>query len=88
MSTPVAAGEIEGYEVCRHLRVDAVFGARPIAMLTAQACDRDEETAINAGATAFVRKFSPAELSKHVGRLLRASRRATPVHPSTGDPPR
>jgi DNA-binding response OmpR family regulator len=80
-------GSIDGYEVCRRLRADAVLGARAIVMLTAQARDRDEETAINAGAAAFVRKpFSPLELSKLVERLLRASRRATPVHPSTGDP--
>jgi CheY-like chemotaxis protein len=80
-------GSSDGYEVCRRLRADSGFGARPIVMLTAQAFDRDEETTINAGATAFVRKpFSPAELSKLVERLLRASRRATPVHPSTGDP--
>jgi CheY-like chemotaxis protein len=61
---------LNGIDVCRHLRDDAVTGEATIVMLTAAHGDGVEREAEEAGADLFLTKpFSPLDLLRLVDRL-------------------
>lgn len=49
-------GEKDGIYLIKELRQTEKYANTPIVVVTANALKRDEETAINAGATTFIRK--------------------------------
>ncbi len=64
--------EMNGYEVCRHLRAKAITARLPIMMLTAQESVEEKVRGLEAGADDYVTKpFQPAELQARVKVLLR-----------------
>jgi DNA-binding response OmpR family regulator len=71
--------EMNGYEVCRHLRADDIW--TPILMLTAKDGEYDEADAFELGADDYLRKpFSHVVL---VARLRSLIRRGTAPRPDT-----
>jgi two-component system phosphate regulon response regulator PhoB len=71
--------EVDGLEVCKLLRRDAVTSGIPILMLTAKAAEIDRVLGLELGADDYVTKpFSPRELMLRVKGLLRR-REATEV---------
>jgi two-component system phosphate regulon response regulator PhoB len=68
---------VDGLEVCKLLRREAVTRAIPVIMLTAKAAEIDRVLGLELGADDYVTKpFSPRELVLRVKNLLR--RRAEP----------
>jgi class 3 adenylate cyclase len=66
--------EMDGYAVCRALRVDPVTRFLPVVMITASG-NSEKLASIDAGADDFVTKpFDQAELLGRVGSLLRIKR--------------
>jgi len=64
--------EVDGLEVCKILRRDAVTATIPIIMLTAKAAEVDRVLGLELGADDYLTKpFSPRELVLRVKRLLR-----------------
>ena len=64
--------EVDGLEVCKILRRDAVTATIPIIMLTARAAEVDRVVGLELGADDYLTKpFSPRELVLRVKRLLR-----------------
>ena len=64
--------EVDGLEVCKILRRDAVTATIPIIMLTARAAEVDRVLGLELGADDYLTKpFSPRELVLRVKRLLR-----------------
>ncbi len=64
--------EIDGLEVCRHLKQDAATRDLPILMLTARAEEVDRVVGLELGADDYVVKpFSPRELVLRVQAILR-----------------
>jgi DNA-binding response OmpR family regulator len=64
--------EVDGLEVCKILRHDAVTGDVPIILLTARATEFDRILGLELGADDYVTKpFSPRELVLRVKALLR-----------------
>jgi DNA-binding response OmpR family regulator len=62
---------LDGREVLRELRADAVLAAVPVVMLTARRGENDIIDALALGAADFIAKpFSPDELAARVARLL------------------
>src|SRR2546425_3097828 len=71
--------ELDGLEVCRRLRADAVTAAIPIIMLTAKADEVDRVVGLEMGADDYVVKpFSPKELVARVRAVLRRAQPAPP----------
>ena len=63
--------EMDGIEVCRLLRADALFHNVPIMMFTARAHESDREEALKAGASGYVVKPTrPKELLARVEEAL------------------
>jgi two-component system, OmpR family, response regulator MtrA len=68
----IAMPEIDGLEVLRQLRADAMTSDLPVVLLSARAQEADVELGFATGASAYLKKpFSPRELSDHVAELLR-----------------
>ncbi len=66
---------IDGLEVLRQLREDAVTRDIPVIMLTARKGERDIVDALRLGASDYLSKpFIPDELSARLVRLLTANR--------------
>jgi DNA-binding response OmpR family regulator len=65
---------VTGVEALRQIRSSSLAFATPVLMLTARASQRDEEIAMRAGASDYLRKpFDPAELLVMVERLIMKS---------------
>ena len=63
--------EINGLEVCKMLRRDAVTAGVPIIMLTAKAAEIDRVLGLELGADDYITKpFSPRELVLRIQKLL------------------
>jgi two-component system phosphate regulon response regulator PhoB len=71
--------DVDGLEVCRRIRKDALTSALPILMLTAKGEETDKVLGLGLGADDYVTKpFGPAELVARVRAVLRRGR-ARPV---------
>ncbi len=65
---------LNGYEVCTMLKQDTRYRHIPIVMCTAKTQAKDEQTARDCGADAYLRKpFHPEELIETIGHLLTKS---------------
>jgi two-component system phosphate regulon response regulator PhoB len=63
--------EVSGIDVLRELRRDSGLPRIPVIMLTAKGQEPDRQTALDAGADAFlVKPFSPLELLQKVQEVL------------------
>jgi two-component system alkaline phosphatase synthesis response regulator PhoP len=66
---------MDGLDVCRHLRQDAVLSDVPIIMLTARTEETDRLIGLELGADDYVTKpFSPREVVARVRAVLRRAR--------------
>lgn len=67
---------LDGLEVCRALRADAVTAAIPVIMLTAKAEESDRIVGLELGADDYITKpFSPNEVVARIRALLRRASR-------------
>jgi PAS domain S-box-containing protein len=67
--------DIDGYEVCRHLRADPALSKRPIVALTANAMEADRARGALAGFDAYLTKpLDVAAFLRYLDRLLEARR--------------
>ena len=63
--------KVDGFELTRRLRAEAVTSRMPIIVLTARAQDADVQRGFDAGADDYIRKpFSPDELRARVQAIL------------------
>ncbi|MEW6702946.1 MAG: response regulator, partial [Bacteroidota bacterium] len=62
-------GDKDGIYLIKELRRTEKYANTPIVVVTANALKRDEETAINAGATTFIRK--PVENERLTAEFVR-----------------
>jgi two-component system cell cycle response regulator len=66
--------DMDGFEVCRHLKADARTAAVPVLMVTALDNSRDKEAGLNAGADDYVTKpINPVDVVTRVRSLIRVS---------------
>jgi len=64
--------DMDGYQICRHLRRDIKTKNLPIVMLTARGQKGDAEKGFKAGASEYVLKpFDPYELGKQIYAILK-----------------
>jgi DNA-binding response OmpR family regulator len=71
---------MDGLELCRALRADAVTARVPIIMLTAKAEESDRIVGLELGADDYITKpFSPNEVIARVRALLRRASRSAPA---------
>jgi len=71
---------MDGLELCRALRADAVTARVPIIMLTAKAEESDRIVGLELGADDYITKpFSPNEVIARVRALLRRASRGAPA---------
>lgn len=62
---------LSGVDALRRVRTSAIVAGIPVIMLTARGSSRDEEIAVRAGASDYLRKpFDPTELLVRVENLL------------------
>lgn len=73
---------IDGCNVIRHVRLDAVLRSTPCVLLTAREGDRAELDAFDAGADAFFRKDDLEIILARLGAVLRG--RTTPSNDAVG----
>jgi two-component system, OmpR family, response regulator MtrA len=67
----ISMPELDGLEVLRRVRAEAVTRDLPVILLSAQAQEADVERGYAIGASAYVKKpFSPRELAERVDALL------------------
>lgn len=67
--------EMEGHEVCAHMRSDLRTAEVPVVLLTAKAADADEREAAEAGVDAYIIKpFRIEELDTKLKELLASAR--------------
>jgi DNA-binding response OmpR family regulator len=70
--------EMDGFEVCKRLRIEAATARLPIIMLTAKAGEVDRILGLEIGADDYLTKpFSPRELVLRVKKLLQRSQDET-----------
>jgi DNA-binding response OmpR family regulator len=63
--------KVDGFELTRRLRAEAVTSRMPIIVLTVRAQDADVQRGFDAGADDYIRKpFSPEELRARVQAIL------------------
>lgn len=66
--------EMDGFEVCKSLRLDAVTARVPIIMLTAKAAEIDRVLGLELGADDYLTKpYSPRELLLRIKKILSRS---------------
>ena len=66
--------EMDGFEICKALRLDAATAKVPIIMLTAKAAEIDRVLGLELGADDYLTKpFSPRELMLRVKKILARS---------------
>jgi DNA-binding response OmpR family regulator len=69
--------DMDGLEICRHLRAEDVYSSIPIIMLTARGEEADKVLGLELGADDYVAKpFSARELVARVKAVLRRKARA------------
>ena len=69
--------DMDGFEVCRHLRANPQTSILPVIMFTAKTLVGDKVAGFQAGADDYLTKpIHPAELVSHVESLLQRSRSA------------
>ena len=67
-------GELDGLQVCHHIKSDAATRDTRVVLLTARGQARDREIGREAGADEYlVKPFSPLQLIETIERLLVAS---------------
>jgi two-component system, OmpR family, response regulator len=70
--------EMDGFEVCRRIRRDRVFGEVPVLMLTARGDLTDRVVGLELGADDYLPKpFEPRELAARLQTILRRQRPAS-----------
>ena len=70
----VMVPEMDGFEICKTLRLDPVTAQLPIIMLTAKAAEIDRVLGLELGADDYLTKpFSPRELLLRVKKILARS---------------
>jgi len=80
-------GELDGVEVTRRIRADAMTSALPIIMLTAKGQTPEKVVGLQAGADDYmVKPFDTLELVARVRSTLRRSQETRQVSPLTGLP--
>ena len=85
MVLDVMLPELDGFDVCRAMRLDPGTAVIPIIMLTARAEEADRVAGLELGADDYVTKpFSPKEMVARVKAQLRRTRRATREGPGAG----
>jgi DNA-binding response OmpR family regulator len=63
--------KMNGFDVCRKLRLEADFSVTPILLLTARGQDIDKKMGLEAGASEYITKpFSPRQLLQTVQSKL------------------
>jgi hemerythrin-like metal-binding protein len=68
--------DMDGYEVCRHFKADAVLAQVPVIFITSRDEPEDEERGFAAGAVDYITKpISPALVKARVANHLALSRR-------------
>ena len=83
----VSMPDLDGLQVCRHLRAEGVLV--PVLMLTARDSVGDRVAGLDAGADDYVAKpFALQELLARLRALLRRSMLAAPADTATGGPER
>jgi two-component system phosphate regulon response regulator PhoB/two-component system alkaline phosphatase synthesis response regulator PhoP len=71
--------DVDGFEVCKHLKNQESFASIPIIMLTAKTEETDKVLGLELGADDYVTKpFSPRELVARVKAVLRRRDRKEP----------
>lgn len=64
--------DMNGYEVCKHLKADARTKEVPVVMLTAKGQKGDAEQGLKVGAEDYIIKpFDPFELGEQIAEILR-----------------
>ncbi len=67
-------GEMDGLQVCQHLKADPEMRHVKVALLTARGQSRDREAGQQAGADEYlVKPFSPLQLIETIERLMAAA---------------
>jgi two-component system alkaline phosphatase synthesis response regulator PhoP len=63
--------DVNGIEVCRHIRSNPELKDKPIIMLTADRDERDKEECLNMGVKEYITKpFSPKSLAARIEEIL------------------
>jgi CheY-like chemotaxis protein len=71
MVTDIMMPEMDGLELCQHVRADPRTADLPVVLLTAKDTDGDRAAGIEAGGDAYLTKpFSPLELIEAIESLL------------------
>jgi CheY-like chemotaxis protein len=79
--------DIDGYEVCQHLRSQRRTEHTPVVFLTERRERMDRLTGLELGAVDYITKpFDVQELRYRIRNILRRSRMDTLLHPVTGLP--
>ncbi len=69
--------EMDGFEICKTLRLEPVTARVPVIMLTAKAAEIDRVLGLELGADDYLTKpFSPRELLLRIKKILSAGRTA------------
>ncbi len=72
---------INGLEICRHMKSDALLQGIPIIMLTAKSEESDIIAGLEAGADDYITKpFSPNVLNARIHAVLRRRKRSERIH--------
>lgn len=70
--------DIDGFEVCRHIRKNPRTATLPIVMLTAKKSHEDRERGLMCGANAYLQKpFKSAMIIEEITKLLNVSTEST-----------
>ncbi len=71
MVADIMMPEMDGFELCEHVRQDPRYARLPIILLTARDSDDDRRRGSEVGGDAYITKpFSPLELIDEIDRLL------------------
>ncbi|MFF0087016.1 response regulator transcription factor [Streptomyces canus] len=77
---------VDGLDVCRVIRADAVLAYLPVLLLTARSSENDLLLGLDLGADDYMTKpFSPRELMARIRSLLRRGERTAPPPPEAAE---